>query len=207
MQLSFTKQKNAGFTLIEVLVSIAVLTIGLLGMAALICSTVVFGTNAKFINMANILASEKLDSLNKWPSTDPNVAAGGSISAPAVCATGNLWCDEVTVSQTAGATYETQTQKVFDPLNPNNPPTTLTNTIVHTSTGCVDTPAVCGVPAVPSQGSTFVRQWQITLDPDITNAAGATTKVVGARRITVLVTLTNQPTRTPVSFQMSTVRP
>lgn len=144
-QLSSTNRRSAGFTLIEVLVSMAVLTIGLIGMAAMVCSTMVFGTNAKYMNMANVLASEKLDNLNKWPSTDPNVAAGGSLAGPSTCAAGDTYCDQVTVSETSGADYITQTQIVFDPVtNTSNP---VTTTIVHTSAGCVDTPANCGVPS------------------------------------------------------------
>ena len=62
-----------GFTLVEVVVSIAILSIGLLSVAALIGSTLNSGTSARYVNMANILASEKLDTLNKWPASDPNV--------------------------------------------------------------------------------------------------------------------------------------
>ncbi len=44
-----------------VLVSIGILSIGLLSVAALIGSTMNSGTNARYMNMANVLASEKLD--------------------------------------------------------------------------------------------------------------------------------------------------
>ena len=204
-QLSSANGRSAGFTLIEVLVSMAVLTIGLIGMAAMVCSTMVFGTNAKYRNMANVLASEKLDNLNKWPSTDPNVAAGGSLAGPSTCAAGDTYCDQVTVSETSGADYITQTQIVFDPVtNTSNP---VTTTIVHTSAGCVDTPANCGVPNPTNASSTFTRRWQITANPVITDAAGNPKTVTGARRITVVVFLVNNISKQPVSFQMSMVRP
>jgi type IV pilus modification protein PilV len=204
-QLSSVNRRTAGFTLIEVLVSMAVLTIGLIGMAAMVCSTMVFGTNAKYMNMANVLASEKLDNLNKWPSTDPNVAAGGSLAGPSTCAAGDTYCDQVTVSETSGADYITQTQIVFDPVtNTSNP---VTTTIVHTSAGCVDTPANCNVPNPTGAGSTFTRRWQITSNPVITDAAGNPATVTGARRITVVVSLVNNVSKQPVSFQMSMVRP
>ena len=191
----------------EVLVSMAVLTVGLVGMAAMVCSTLSFGTNAKYMNTANILASEKLDNLNKWPSTDPNVAPGGSLTGPATCAANDTYCDQVTVSQTSGADYLTQTQVVYDPTT--NPPTqkNVTTTIVHTSAGCVDTPTNCGVPNPNGGGSTFTRRWLITSDPVITDASGNPTTVTGARRITVLVSLANNVSKQPVSLQMSMVRP
>ena len=188
----------------EVLVSIAVLTIGLVGMAAMVCSTLVFGANAKYMNMANVLASEKLDNLNKWPSTDPNVAAGGALVGPNSCAAGDTYCDQVTVSQMTGANYVTQSQIVFDPVN--NTSTPVTTTIVHTGAGCVDTPANCGVPN-PTGGSTFIRRWQITSNPVISNSSGTSATVTGARRITVIVNLVNSVAKQPVSFQMSMVRP
>ena len=174
----------------EVLISMAVLTVGLIGMAAMVCSTLVFGTNAKYINMANVLASEKLDNLNKGPST---------------CAAGDTYCDQVTVSETSGADYITQTQIVFDPVTNTSKP--VTTTIVHTSAGCVDTPANCGVPTPIANGSTFTRRWQITSNPVITDANGNPSTVTGARRITVLVSLANNVSKQPVSFQMSMVRP
>ncbi|HET8825168.1 MAG TPA: prepilin-type N-terminal cleavage/methylation domain-containing protein [Terriglobales bacterium] len=204
-QLSSANRRSAGFTLIEVLISMAVLTVGLIGMAAMVCSTMVFGANAKYMNMANVLASEKLDNLNKWPSTDPNVAAGGALAGPSTCAAGDTYCDQVTVSETSGADYITQTQIVFDPVtNTSNP---VTTTIVHTSAGCVDTPANCGVPNPNGAGSTFIRRWQVTTNPVITDAAGNPATVTGARRITVVVSLVNNVSKQPVSFQISMVRP
>jgi len=174
-------------------------------MAALIGSTLVVGTSSKYMNMANVLASEKLDSLNKWPSNDPNVAAGGDLAGPNTCGAGDDYCDQVTVSETSGADYETQTQVVTDPVTGNQ--TNVTDTIVHTKSGCVDTPANCGVPAPAGDGATFTRRWLITSNPTITNSGGVATTVTGARRITVLVSLVNQSVKPPVSFQMSMVRP
>jgi len=192
------KSWASGFTLVEVVVSMGILTIGLLGVAALISSTLATGTQARYMNMANIFASEKLDNLNKWPSSDPNVAPGGALNGPAACAAGDNYCDQVTVSESSGADYETETQVVNG--------ASVTATIVHTNTGCVDTPANCGVPNPAGSGSTFTRRWLITLNPIINSAGGAPTTVMGARRITVLVSLSNQSSH-PVTFQMSMVRP
>jgi len=190
--------------MLEVLVSIVILSIGLLGVALMISTTVASGTRARYMSMANVLASEKLDNLEKWPtsatSCDPNVCPGGSLTGPKFCAAGDTYCDEITVNEASGVDYETQTQMVGDP------PAPVTTTIVHTSGGCVDTPANCGVSTPPGGGSTFTRRWLITADPTITSS-GATATITGARRITVIVTLNDQPVNQPVSFQMSMVRP
>lgn len=198
---------SEGFSLLEVLVSIIILAIGLLGVALLISGTVASGNQAKFMNMANVLASEKLDSLNKWPSSDsscdPNICAGGSLTGPAVCAATDTYCDQITVNEVSGVDYETQNQVI---TNADGTTSDQTTTIVHTSAGCVDTPANCGVAAPPTGGPTFSRRWLITQDPSVSTNGSAST-ITGVRRITVLVTLNNQPVTSPVSFQMSTVRP
>jgi type IV pilus assembly protein PilV len=213
-----SRRRNAanqgGFTLIEVLVSIVVMAVGLLSVAALIAGTLQAGTRARYMSMASILASEKLDSLNKWPSgdlpnsantaqnaapTDPNIWPGGSLTGGAICAANDAYCDQVTVSEASGADFETQTQIVNG-----NP---VTTTIVHTASGCVGTPAACGVAAPAAGGATFTRRWQITADPTITATGGGTVTATGARRITVLVTLNNTTASNPVSFQLSMVRP
>ncbi|MGH9739153.1 MAG: type IV pilus modification PilV family protein [Candidatus Acidiferrales bacterium] len=207
---------HEGFTLVEVLVSIAILAIGLLSVAALVASTIQSGARARYMSTASILASEKLDSLNKWPSadvlggtttlmntlpTDPNIWPGGSLTGGSNCGTGTAaaYCDQVTISEAAGTDYETQTQLVND-----NP---VTTTIVHTSAGCVGTPATCGVATPAGGGSTFTRRWLITGNPPISAVGGGATNAIGVRRITVLVTLNNSTLNPPVSFQMSMVRP
>jgi len=187
--------------MLEVAVSVAILSVGLLGIALLVTNMVTMGSTAKYMNMANVLASEKLDNLNKWPSNSWNVQPGGSLTGPSVCAAGDIYCDQVAVSETSGADYETQTQY-------NDDHTITSVTIVHTSAGCVNTPAVCGVANPPAGASTFTRRWLITLSPTVSPVGGgAGQTITGAKRITVLVNLTTQLTKTPVSFQMSMVRP
>ncbi len=203
--------------------SIAVLAVGLLSIAALIAGTIQTGTRSKYMSMASILASEKLDSLNKWPSgdlpvdtpnvsnvdtttsmsaapTDENIWPGGTLSGGASCGTGAAadYCDQVTVAESAGTDYETQTQYVNG--------TSTTTTIVHTSSGCVGTPAICGV-ATPTGGDTFTRRWLIEQNPTISAVGGGSVNAANTRRITVQVTLDYTSSRTPVSFQLSMVRP
>lgn len=191
---------SSGFTMIEVLVSIAVLSIGLMGVALLIGSTVATGNKAKFMSMANVLASEKLDDLNKLPFYDPNVAPnpGGLLVGPPDCAAGDRYCDEVTVNEASGADYETQTQMVAGSL--------VSTTIVHTSTGCVGSPADCGVGNPSGSGSTFTRRWLITANPTVQTPSGPV-QINGARLVTVRVTLNAESGGNAVAFQMSMVRP
>ena len=200
---------TAGLSLIEVMVALSILAIGLLGVAALIGSLIATGGKTRYTSTANVLASEKLDDLNKWPcndgdgnviTCDDNLSSGGALTGPSTCAAGDTHCDQVTVSEASGADYETQTQ--YDASG--NPQTT---TIVHTNGGCVDTPANCGVAAPSAGGSTYTRRWLITADPTITAADGTTATATGSRRITVVVTMNNTPANAPVSFQLSMVRP
>lgn len=210
-QQSLTKKSRtgAGFSLIEVMVALSILAIGLLGVAALIGSLISTGGKTRSSSTANVLASEKLDDLNKWPcndgdsnviTCDDNLSTGGSLTGPSVCASGDTHCDQVTVSEASGADYETQT--TYDASG-----TAQTATIVHTSAGCVDTPANCGVAAPAGGGSTYTRRWLITADPTLTATDGTTTTATNARRITVVVTMNNTPANAPVSFQLSMVRP
>jgi hypothetical protein len=165
----------------------------------MMASTAQLGAVATASNMANVLASEKLDSLNKYPSNDPNVQAGGALAGPATCAAGDTYCDTVTVNESNGADYITQTQI-------NTDGTTQTTTIVHAANGCVDTPANCGVAGPAAGASSFTRRWLITLNP-VVSSGGAPSTITGYRRVTVVVTQNNSSDQHPVTFQMSMVRP
>jgi len=187
--------------MLEVAVSTAILAIGLLGIAVLITNLLTMGSTSRYMAMANVLASEKLDNLNKWPSNSLNVQPGGALTGPSTCAAGDIYCDQVTVSETSGADYETQTQY-------NDDGTVTSTTLVHTSAGCVNTPAVCGVAQPAAGASTFTRRWLITTNPVVTPVGGgAGQTITGARRVSVVVFMTTQMQRNPVSFQLSMVRP
>jgi prepilin-type N-terminal cleavage/methylation domain-containing protein len=199
-QPSKKNKRGNGFSLIEVVVAITILTIGVISVAFMMAGTAVLGTVARGSNMANVLASEKLDSLSKYPASDPNVAPGGALAGPVACVGGDIYCDTVTVNESSGADYLTQSQVNTDGV-------TQTTTIVHASTGCVDTPANCGVAAAPATGISFTRRWLITLNPTITSTGGATSTITGYRRITVIVTQDDSSDGHPASLQMSMVRP
>jgi prepilin-type N-terminal cleavage/methylation domain-containing protein len=174
--------RERGFTLIETLVSLAVLTIGLMSVAALMSQMV--GTSAKSRGMstAALLASEKLEDLVHYSNSVPpaNLGAGGSLAADVAG-----YFDDVQISSSNGVSARTTSEGG------------VAETIVHRADGTVTVAAGNAPPADPD-AQIYDRRWTI--------ATGV--PVAGMRTITVLVTLTNQPANTAaVSFQVSTVRP
>lgn len=178
-----------GFTILEVLVAIAVLAIGMSAMAMLIASSLAGTERARFMALATTLASEKLEDLNRWRSVDPHVAIGGNLLMDTTVGTLNYY-DDVDLSNTTGQISET---------------TGLSgggySTLVHKSTGEVDPN---NNTAAPSGSGTldFHRRWLIESNPVVNSIT-----LTGIRRVTVIVTMPNSTTVPPVSFQMSTVRP
>ena len=73
-----------GFTLIEVMVSTVVLTIGLVGIAALLAITTEMHLGAREAARSTRLAQDKFDDLMKLDfDSDPEVAVGGDLDANA----------------------------------------------------------------------------------------------------------------------------
>src|ERR1700704_1107405 len=96
----------AGFTLMEVLIAMFILTVGLTAMATLVAQSLSGTDSARYLGLATTLVSEKLEDLNRWPSADPHVAAGGSLTSDS--ATGSLdYYDDVDLSNTNGYVSET----------------------------------------------------------------------------------------------------
>jgi prepilin-type N-terminal cleavage/methylation domain-containing protein len=178
--------RQRGFTLIETMVSILVLTIGLVGTAALMSQSVNMGAHARYVSTAALLASEKMEDLSRFPTGDPNLNAGGSLGADIAG-----YSDSVQISSTNG--------------NINESTTISGNTTLYTQQpdGTVTVTPGAGVPAATSDMLTFDRRWLITSNPTI----GGTT-ITGAHQITVLVILNNQVFKgTPVTYQTSLVHP
>jgi prepilin-type N-terminal cleavage/methylation domain-containing protein len=148
-----------GFTLLETIVAITILTIGLLSVAALMSQMVRGTSNSRAMSTAAMLATEKLEDLNRYPSTDPNVANGGGLGADTA-----PFFDTVQVSAGSG----TISVNTGGTIITHNPDGTVTNV----------------APAVTPETMTFDRRWQIEVDPVVNGAA-----ITNARRITVLVTL------------------
>ncbi len=183
----------------EVVIAIVVLTIGLVSMAGLVAQTISGTEKSRFMGQASTLASEKLEDLNRWPTTSPYVAAGGSLTADTVTGTINYYDDVVfgtaggQVSETVGTTTAGVTTYV---------------TTAHSPNGTITTTSGTTAPVVTGQ-TAFHRRWIIETSPVVNGITLApVAPLTGPRRVTVLVSLTNQEKGgVPVTFQMSLLRP
>lgn len=186
-----------GFSLLETMIAITILSVGLLSMAALLAKTAVSSNSSRYMSTQSLLASEKLDDLSSRSASDPDITVPNGATAGSLVANvsqnvaGNAvdYFDQIQMANGNGALTETSTgtnaggQTVY----------LVTNHSL--STGAV-TETQSNAPPVPTPDTlTFNRRWVIEQD----------VPVVGVRRITVVVTVQNQPTATP--FQMSMVRP
>jgi len=208
-----------GFTLLEVLVSITILTIGLMASALLMSNTYRFTVRSRFMAEAAQLASEKLEDLNRFPQIDAHVTvpAGATTCAiTGVTCEGSLlsdlapqsitvsgatttvnYSDAVFISATnasgAGGTIANGSlQETYQTAGGANPQYA---TLTFSPKG--DTPTPTYSATAPTTGETFDRRWVIEQDQPI----------VGVRRVTVLVTLMDNTVQPPITFQMSMVRP
>jgi prepilin-type N-terminal cleavage/methylation domain-containing protein len=191
--LQFSNHSRArGFSLLEVVVAIGVLTIGLTAMAGLVAQSLSGTERARNMALATTLASEKLEDLNRWPNTDHHVYAGGSITTDATGGNaGDLdYYDDVDLSSTSGQLSETV-------------PTTTGGhqTIIHQSNGIVIPNSTSAAPTGVGTVA-FHRRWLIEANPVVNGVT-----LTGSRRVTVLVSLSNTTNETQVSFQMSALRP
>ena len=174
-----------GFTLIETMVAILVLTIGLVGTAALMSQSVNMGAHARFVSTAALLASEKMEDLDRFPDNDANLNPGGSLAADVAG-----YSDSVQISSNNGNINETTVSAGTTTLYTQKPDGTD-----------VVTPGA-GLPAATPDLLTFDRRWLIAPNPTVGGQV-----ITGAVQITVLVTLTNQTLKPVVTFQTSLVHP
>jgi len=95
--------------LIETIVAISVLTVGLVAMATLMAEMSKNTSRSRYMSTASILASEKLEDLNKYPPSDPEVrvtaGTAGSLTAD-LSNTGVNYYDDVSLSATGGGITE-----------------------------------------------------------------------------------------------------
>jgi prepilin-type N-terminal cleavage/methylation domain-containing protein len=195
-------RRQRGFTLIETLAAIIVLSIGLVGMAVLMSNMMTGGARSRYMSEAAMLASEKLEDLERYPAADPNVAvtsgtSAGSLSSDvsaSVTSNGSTdnvdYFDTIQLSAAGGSISETASGK--DASGNTN-----YTTITHAPTGEITSAISTTLPAPAADTLAFERRWTIEKDQP----------VGGVRRITVLVTLTNPVLVKSVTFQMSMVRP
>ena len=166
-----------------------ILIIGLVSVAGLLGSTLGGTARSGYMNQAATLATEKLEDLNRYPSADPTIAAGGSpyhryrVEQRSLLRRGLL----LAVARRHGGDHgqsmnsgTTQYQTVSYTPNGTN----------HNLGGHASGPKLRGP-----------NRLQAPLD------YRADQPVTGVRRVTVLVTLENSLVQPPVTFQMSTVRP
>jgi len=198
LQLSREQSSQHGFSLLETLIAITILSVGLLSMAALMARTMASANSSRYMSTQSLLASELLDDLSSRSALDPDIAVPNGVSAGSLTANasqnvnGNAvdYFDQVEMSNGNGALVETSSS-----TNAQGQKTYVTTT--HSlSTGTV-TPDVVSANQPPATPDTlvFTRRWLVEQDVPL----------VGVRRITVVVTVQATPPATP--FQMSMVRP
>jgi prepilin-type N-terminal cleavage/methylation domain-containing protein len=198
--------KNAnvedGFTLMEVMVALVILTVGLMSGALLMANVYKNTVRSRYMSTAATLASEKLENLSRFANSDPRGSlAGGSLTSDVgpVSATWNSttvsvdYYDSVTLDNTNGAMNQT-----YEILNGT---TVKYVTQQFTADGLLHWNTANGLPSAPSttapSGITFKRRWVIEQN----------TPVTGVQLVTVSVTLMDSTVQPPVTFQMSMVRP
>jgi prepilin-type N-terminal cleavage/methylation domain-containing protein len=188
------KPRERGFSLIEVIFAIGILAIGLSALAMLAAQSLSGTERARYLSLATVLVSEKLEDLNRWPSGDPHVAAGGSLSTDNASGAINYY-DDIDFSNRTGQVSETI-------ASTNGTTTTYTN-VIHQATGFVNTTANTTAPAGAGIIS-FHRRWLIEANPVVNGVT-----LTRARRVTVEVTLSGGAVRpgAAASFQQSLVRP
>src|ERR1700678_1556307 len=201
------KRKTRGFTLLELAISIAILMVGLVGVASMFGRIWGSTSYSEYMIQASTLASEKLEDLNRYPTGDPDVVVtagnttAGSLTAntdASVTSNGVTdtvdYFDEVFMDPSAGSIAET----IATGTSPNYTYTTTT----HNPNGTITTATATSLTAATTNAIQFQRRWLIEMSPTI-----GTTVMTGMRRITVLVAVQNASVHRRVVFQLSVVRP
>ena len=143
---------QAGFTLIETMVAILVLTIGLFSVAALMSSTLNMGAHSRYSSTAALLASEKLEDLSRLPNTDVALAPG-------------TYNDTVQISSNNGNIAETTSEGGITTLYTQTPDGTITSV-----TGGA-------MPAPTKDTLTFNRSWTVVKDVPVTGVRQVTVTI------------------------------
>ncbi len=185
-----------GFTIMETMFAIVILSVGLLSLAALMSKMTGSTETSRYMSLASMLASEKLEDLNRYPSADPAMSvptgttAGDLTSDTTATISGNVIAYYDQVMMSAGNGSETETIRAEDTSG------TKYKTIKHQPDGTVTASTVTTAPSTGADMMIFSRRWTIEKD----------TPVANVRRITVRVSLLT-PVGPSVNFQMSMVRP
>ena len=195
-------RRNTGFALIETVIAIAILAIGLLGVAALLAQLGGNSTQSRYMSTEALLASEKLDDLNRFPYGDPAIAvtngnSAGSLTADTSATVNNGvlppqlvdYFDQVWISSGNGNMVETVSGK-----DAGGNAVFITTT--HAPDGSIQSVPSATAPVPTPDTLTFSRRWII--EQNVPN------QPAGVRRFTVLVSL--QVPAFPSTFQSSMLR-
>lgn len=209
--------RSRGFSMMEVVVALAILWVGVLCAEALGVKMLATGRQSKYMSLAATLASEKLEDLNRYSPNDPQVcvptgsASVGSLSSDSLpqsvtCPPSVAWStgftgtaaynDNVNISlSTSSSACPNPTAGCFsETVSGVTGGNDTYTTTYHSPDGQIITPAASTT--APSN-VTFHRRWIIEANQPVT----------GTRRVTVLVTLLDTSVQPTVTFQMSLVRP
>ena len=205
---SHNTARARGFTILEVMIALGILMVGVVSVASLSSMLMTRGHQSKFLSLASMLASDKLEDLNRWDLDDPQVCAPGgagtvgSLTADVLqtttCSGGAsasiAYYDDVSISlsnntadcpnSNAGCFAETISSQV-------NGANSFVTTF-HSPDGVVTTATSTTAPS----SETFHRRWVIEPDQPVT----------GVRRVTVRISINDRSLGLQV-FQLSLVRP
>jgi prepilin-type N-terminal cleavage/methylation domain-containing protein len=220
-----------GFSLMEVLVAIIVLTIGLMSAAMLMANVYRLTVRSRYVALAAQLASEELEDLNRWPNNTNTTFIDPHITVPAgsTCGLGGETCIgslDVNVNTPPQVFTDGGGNQTTVSYNDSVALATTNGTMSETyEMPCVGPPAI-GAPNVNGNYLTVAYSPNgqtpgSALNPNLCNVNAPTAgmtfdrrwvieqdqPVAGARRITVKVTLMDKTIQPAVTFQMSMVRP
>lgn len=208
---STSKARRAakGFTLIEVLFSILVLSIGIMALASLVAQMQNGTERSRFLSLASTYASEKLEDLNRYPTWDPHVCVpSGSTAGSLTSDVQNTVGEGPTTpsSGTVACSGSSETVDYFDDVQITNNNGQLCETIgaspsytttCHMADGTMSSNTSTTATSQETGTVSFHRRWTIEMDQPITDV----------KRVTVLISLNNGFLTPTVSYQMSMVRP
>jgi prepilin-type N-terminal cleavage/methylation domain-containing protein len=198
-----------GFTLIEVLFSILVLSVGIMAVASLVAQMESGTDRSGYLSLASTYASEKLEDLNRYPTWDPHVcvASGSSAGSLSSDIQATVGAGASTPGTSVSCSGTSETIDYFDDVQITNSNGELCETVGASPTFTTTCHQASGVAVATVTSSTataeeagtisFHRRWTIEMDQPITSV----------KRVTVLVSLNNGYMQPGVSFQLSAVRP
>lgn len=184
---------QSGFSMIEMLIAIIVLSVGLLSLAGFMSRTEMTTGQSRYVNTAALLCSEKLEELSGLSPNSNEIrivsghAAGGLTSDESTTINGDIisYYDQVTISAANGSIRETKVDADGKYM-----------TIMQKPNGIAKQEILTSPPADDGGTITFQRHWLIE-----NNVSGLPAQV---RRITVLVEYPSGAGK--ATYQMSMVR-